>query len=123
MSPHQRLWHSVAPYKGRLVLGIACVLMANLGRMTGPIVLRDAVDDLTGGITQLKLLYYGGAFIAVTLIAGVFIFCQRRLIEAVARSVEYDLSNDFYAHLQKLPLEFYQTSRTGDLMSRATSDL
>jgi ATP-binding cassette subfamily B protein len=97
--------------------------MANLGRMTGPIVLRDAVDDLTGGITQSKLLYYGGAFIAVTLIAGVFVFFQRRVIPTVARSVEYDLSNDFYAHLQKLPLEFYQASRTGDLMSRATSDL
>jgi ATP-binding cassette subfamily B protein len=45
------------------------------------------------------------------------------VIPAVARNLEYDLSNDFYAHLQKLPLEFYQTSRTGDLMSRATSDM
>jgi ATP-binding cassette subfamily B protein len=97
--------------------------MANLVRMTGPIVLRDAVDDLTGGITRSKLLYYGGAFIAITLIAGTFVFFQRRVIPAVARSFEYDLANDFYAHLQRLPLQFYQASRTGDLMSRATSDL
>ncbi len=123
MSPRQRLWRYVAPYKHRLVLGIGCVFMANLVRMTGPIVLRDAVDDLTGGITRSKLLYYGGAFIAITVIAGSFIFLQRRVIPAVGRSFEYDLANDFYAHLQRLPLQFYQAARTGDLMSRATSDL
>ena len=106
-----------------LLLGTACVLIANLGQMTGPIVLRHAVDDLTTGITQSKLLYYGGAFIAITAIAGLFVFLQRRVIPSVARGFEYDLGNDFYAHLQKLPTEFYQTYYTGDLMSRATSDL
>ncbi|HEV8169189.1 MAG TPA: ABC transporter ATP-binding protein [Pyrinomonadaceae bacterium] len=123
MTPRQRLWHYIAPYKGILALGVLCVLVANLGRMLGPIVLRDAVDDLTTGITQSKLLWYGGAFVLITSVAGVFIFLQRRVIPSAARSFEYDLANDFYAHLQKLPLEFYQTARTGDLMSRAISDL
>ncbi len=123
MTAYQRLWHYLKPYRGMLFLGTACVLIANLGQMTGPIVLRYAVDDLTTGITQSKLLYYGGAFIAITAIAGVFVFLQRRVIPSVARGFEYDLGNDFYAHLQKLPPEFYQTSYTGDLMSRATSDL
>ncbi len=123
MTAYQRLWHYLKPYRGRLFLGTACVLIANLGQMAGPIVLRYAVDDLTTGITQSRLLYYGGAFIAITAIAGVFVFLQRRVIPSVARGFEYDLGNDFYAHLQKLPPEFYQTSYTGDLMSRATSDL
>ena len=123
MTPRQRLWRYVAPYKGTLALGIGCVLIANVGRMVGPIVLRNAVDDLTAGITQAKLLWYGGAFVFVTSVAGVFLFLQRRVIPSVARSFEYDLANDFYSHLQKLPLEFYQNARTGDLMSRAISDL
>lgn len=123
MTARQRLWRYVAPYKAVLVWGIACVFIANVGRMIGPLVLRYGVDDLTGGITRGKLLYYGGAFIAVMLVACCFVFLQRRVLPTVARNFEYDLSNDFYAHLQKLPLEFYQASRTGDLMSRATSDL
>jgi ATP-binding cassette, subfamily B, multidrug efflux pump len=123
MSPRQGFLRYIAPYKVTLALGIGCVLIANLGRMFGPIVLRDAVDDLTVGITRSKLLWYGAAFIAITIIAGIFVFLQQRLIPSAARSFEYDLSNDFYAHLQKLPQEFYQCSRTGDLMSRATSDL
>lgn len=123
MTPRQRLWHYVAPYKGMLVVGIGCVLAANFGQMLGPIVLRDAVDDLTTGVTQSKLLWYGGAFIAITAVAGLFYFLQRRVIPNVARSFEYNLANDFYAHLQKLPLEFYESARTGDLMSRAISDM
>lgn len=123
MSARQRLWRYVAPYKAILAWGIVCVFIANLGRMIGPVVLRYGVDDLNSGITQRKLLYYGGAFIGVMLVACCFVFLQRRVIPTVARNFEYDLANDFYAHLQKLPLEFYQTHRTGDLMSRATSDL
>lgn len=123
MTPRQRLWHYLAPYKAMLAVGIVCVLIANFGQMLGPIVLRDAVDDLTVGVTRSKLLWYGGAFIAITAVAGLFYFLQRRVIPNVARSFEFDLSNDFYAHLQKLPLEFYQSARTGDLMSRAISDM
>jgi ATP-binding cassette, subfamily B, multidrug efflux pump len=123
MTPSQRLWRYLKPYKGLLAAGVGCVLVANLGRMLGPIVLRDAVDDLTVGITQSKLFWYGALFVAITAVAGIFIFLQRRVIPNVARSFEYDLANDFYAHLQKLPPEFYQSSRTGDLMSRAISDL
>jgi ATP-binding cassette, subfamily B, multidrug efflux pump len=123
MTPQQRFWHYVRPYKSLLTVGIACVLIANLGRMAGPIVLREAVDDLATGITRSRLLVYGAVFVAITTVAGIFIFLQRRVIPNVARSFEYDLANDFYAHLQKLPLQFYQGARTGDLMSRATSDL
>lgn len=123
MNARQRLWSYAAPYKGTLALGLGCILMANVGRMTGPVVLRYAIDDLMTGITQSKLLSYGGVFVAIMLLAGVFVFFQRRLCHRAARGVEFDLANDFYAHLQKLPSKFYDTHRTGDLMSRATSDL
>ncbi len=123
MSPRRKLWGYVRRYRGSLSLAVGCILLANLVRMAGPFVLRYAVDDLTIGITESKLLFYGGAFVSVAIVAGVFIFFQRRLMATVARNVEYDLGNDFYAHLQRLPLKFYHTYRTGDLMSRATSDL
>ena len=48
---------------------------------------------------------------------------MRQIIIGVSRHMEYDLRNDFFAHLQRLPPAFYQAHRTGDLMSRATNDL
>lgn len=100
-----------------------CVFMTNLVRMGAPIVLRHAVDELATSISHSKLLEYGGLLILIALGQGVFLFTQRRLLINMSRDIEYDLRNDFYAHLQKLPFEFYQAHRTGDLMARATNDL
>ena len=54
---------------------------------------------------------------------GVFRFLMRRILIGASRHIEYDMRNDFFAHLEKLPLAYFQTHRTGDLMSRATNDL
>jgi ATP-binding cassette subfamily B protein len=48
---------------------------------------------------------------------------QRRTLINMSRYIEYDLRQDFYHHLQKLPLSFFHDHRTGDLMARATNDL
>ena len=54
---------------------------------------------------------------------GFFRFWMRKILIGVSRDVEYDLRNDFLAHLQKMSLSFLQTRSTGDIMSRATNDL
>lgn len=123
MTPLRKLLSYFAPYKRTMIIGIACVFMTNLVRMGAPLVLRHAVDDLAAQITHSKLLEYAGLLILISVGQGVFLFTQRRLLINMSRDVEYDLRNDFYEHLQKLPFEFYQTHRTGDLMARATNDL
>src|SRR5262245_27022592 len=123
MTPLRKLISYFAPYKRAMILGISCVLMTNVLKMPAPLVLLRAVDDLAVNVTREKLLEYGGLLVLFALIQGVFLFTQRRVLINMSRDIEYDLRNDFYAHLQKLPFEFYQTHRTGDLMARATNDL
>jgi ATP-binding cassette subfamily B multidrug efflux pump len=123
MTPFRRLLGYFARYKRTIIVGTICVFMTNVVRLTAPVVLRHAVDDLTAQITNSKLLEYAGLIVAIALTQGIFLFAQRRLLINMSRDIEYDLRNDFYEHLQKLPFEFYQTHRTGDLMARATNDL
>jgi ATP-binding cassette subfamily B multidrug efflux pump len=123
MTPLRKLIGYFSRYKRTLIIGIACVFMTNLVRLTAPLVLRHAVDDLTAEVSHSKLLEYAGLLVSIALTQGVFLFAQRRLLINMSRDIEYDLRNDFYAHLQKLPFEFYQSHRTGDLMARATNDL
>ena len=123
MTPLRKLISYFAPYKRAMFFGIACVFMTNVLKMAAPLVLRRAVDELTAVVTQSKLLEYGGLLVLFALIQGIFLFTQRRVLINMSRDIEYDLRNDFYGHLQKLPFEFYQTHRTGDLMARATNDL
>ncbi|HET9530360.1 MAG TPA: ABC transporter transmembrane domain-containing protein, partial [Blastocatellia bacterium] len=123
MTPFRRLISYFAPYRKTLIFGVSCIFFTNLAKLTQPIVLRYAVDDLTASLTESKLLQFAGLIILIALVQGVFLFAQRRALINMSRHVEYDLRNDFYRHLQRLPFDFYQTHRTGDLMARATNDL
>jgi ATP-binding cassette subfamily B protein len=74
-------------------------------------------------VTRVKLAQYAGLLLGIAVTAGCFRFLSRRVIVAVSREIEYDLRNDFYAHLQRLSVSYFQSVRTGDIMSRATNDL
>src|SRR5439155_24855363 len=100
-----------------------CVVGTTAIALAAPMVLRYAIDDLTRGVTRAKLVEYGGLLLAIGLVGGFFRFLMRRILIGASRNIEYDMRNDFFAHLEKLPLAYFQAHRTGDLMSRATNDL
>ena len=119
----RRLLPYLAQYKGRLALGMVCLLFGKAASVLAPQVLRMTIDDLTVAVTAQKLLLYCGLIIALALVDGFFRFWMRRLLIGVSRYVEFDLRNDFYAHLQRMSPSFFGRWRTGDLMSRATNDM
>jgi len=123
MSPYRRLLGYVLRYRRDFLQGLACVIVTRGVAVTGPWVLGYAIDDLKTGVTRAKLVEYGAVLLSIGIVSGVFLFLQRRILTGTSRQIEYDRRNEFFAHLQTLPLDFFQTRRTGDLMSRATNDL
>src|SRR5262245_22872717 len=119
----RRLLSYVLRYRRAFVLGLICSITTTGITLASPKILQYAVDDLTQGVTRAKLLEYGTLLLAVGVVAGVFRFLMRRILIGASRWIEYDMRNDFYAHLQKLPMSYFHAHRTGDLMSRATNDL
>src|SRR6266542_2489624 len=118
-----RLLPSIARYRRGLAWGLACVALTDLLSLTQPQVLRFAVDDLYRGVTAEKLGRYALLLFGIAVAAGVFQFWMRQAVIGISRHVEYDLRNDLFAHLQKQPLQYFQHSRTGEIMSRATNDM
>ncbi len=111
-------------YRWRLVLGTIFVLISVVFGVFVPRYVGQAIDDLrTSGVTYDRLLRSVLIIIGTSVISGIFLFFQRRTLINMSRYIEYDLRQDFYDHLQKLPLEFFQNHRTGDLMARTTNDL
>ncbi len=74
-------------------------------------------------VSSGRVLFFGLLVFGVALLAGILRFAQRRIIQGVARQMEFHLRADFFLHLQKLSAAYYDNVRTGDLMTRATSDL
>jgi ATP-binding cassette subfamily B protein len=123
VSPLTRLFRYVHRYRAKFIGGLMCVVATRSVALAGPTILGYAIDDLTRGVTREKLAGYGALLLGIGLVGGVFMFLQRRVLIGASRDIEYDMRNDFFAHLERLPLAYFQTHRTGDLMSRATNDL
>jgi ATP-binding cassette subfamily B protein len=123
VSPLRRLSRYVFRYRGKFALGLVCVVVTRSVALAGPAILGRAIDEMTGGITRGRLAGYGVLLLAIGLVGGTFQFLSRRILIGASRDIEYDMRNDFFAHLETLPLAYFQSHRTGDLMSRATNDL
>jgi ATP-binding cassette subfamily B multidrug efflux pump len=123
VSPVARLFSYVKRYRRKFLVGLGCVVVTTSVRLTSPRVLQHAIDDLTVGVTVRKLAGWGSLLLVIGIVSGVFRFLMRRILTGVSRDIEYDMRNDFFAHLQTLPAQYFQANRTGDLMSRATNDL
>jgi ATP-binding cassette, subfamily B, multidrug efflux pump len=119
----RRLLPYLLRYRRQFAIGLACVAMTTGVSLIAPWVLQHAVDDLHSGVTRRKLFLYAGALLGIAVTGATFRYLMRRIIIGVSRQIEYDLRNDFFARLQLFPLSYFQSRRTGDLMSRATNDL
>jgi ATP-binding cassette subfamily B multidrug efflux pump len=111
------------PYKGQLAFGVFCILASTVAGLFIPALVGRAIDALRADVTTWTLLRSAATILGVSFISGVFLFLQRQTLINMSRHVEYDLRRDFYAHIQRMPLSFFQQHRIGDLMARATNDL
>ena len=123
MGPFRRLLPFILRYRRAFAVGLTCVIVTAAIQLLAPWVLKHAIDDLNGGVTRRKLALYAVLLLGIAVAGGVFRFLMRRIIIGASRDIEYDLRNAFFSRLQLMPLEYYQSRRTGDLMSRATNDL
>ena len=123
MTPGRRLLGYVLKYRRSFLVGFICIIATAAVGLAGPWVLKYAIDDLKIDVEAGKIRLYAATLLALAAVGGVFRFLMRRIIIGASRDIECDLRNDFFAHLQRLDLAYFQRHRTGDLMSRATNDL
>ncbi len=118
----KRLWRYVRRYRRRYALGAVALLLTASMAMSIPYLLKRAVDAAAAGagleVARLALLVVAVAVVQ----AGVRTF-SRALVFNVGRDVEYDLRNDLFAHLLRLPPAYYRDHPTGDIMSRLVNDV
>jgi ATP-binding cassette, subfamily B, bacterial len=105
-----------------LAAGIGVGLAWTVGKTASPLLVRNAIDK---GITkrQGNLLWWSAALLVAGLIASVFTGLRRFYAFRESRQAETYLRERLFAHLQKLHFAFHDASQTGNLMSRAASDL
>ncbi len=110
-------------YKKKLVWGFIFIILSNVGEVYIPLLLRDSIDALQKNMSMDLITKYAVLIIVVTILSGIFRYMIRQTIIVMSRHIEYDLRGDFWSHIQKLPLRFFQNNSTGNIMSHATNDI
>jgi ATP-binding cassette subfamily B multidrug efflux pump len=111
------------PYKVSLIIGIACIVGYAAFNLSVPLIVGSTIDANWQEISWQKLTVASLKVLGASVIGGIFLFLQRRILIGISRHIEYDLRNDFYAAMVNQPQSFFHEHRTGDLMARATNDL
>lgn len=123
MDDIKKFAHYFRRYKLQLTIGIACILASVIAGLLIPLFVGRAVDENWAQVTWSKLTISAAKVMGASIVSGIFLFLQRRILIGMSRNVEYDLRKDFYEHLVNQPLSFFHEHRIGDLMARATNDL
>lgn len=119
----RRLWVYVKRNRRDYLLGVLTTLGYVAGFVAVPILVGWAVKAVADGLPAAEVARRCAWLGAVTVGRSALRFFSRVEIFNAARQIEYELRNDLFDHLQRLPQSFYLRWRTGDLMSRCVNDL
>ena len=119
----RRLTPYIRPHRAALLGSGVAALAATLAGLGIPLVTRAIVDGpiARGDLSVLPPLVLG--VLAFGLVEAGLIFLRRMLVAGPSNQVEATMRGDLYAHLQRLPVAFHDRWASGQLLSRATSDL
>ncbi|HQJ73946.1 MAG TPA: ABC transporter ATP-binding protein [Bacteroidota bacterium] len=118
-----RLKPYLLKYKHLYIIGFLATIVSNISGIIVPLIIRNAIDSLSKNVQLIEIIKTSLLIVFVSIIAGVCLFLTRRTIIVASRKIEYDLRNDFFSHLLKLDLKYFQNTSTGDLMAHATNDI
>lgn len=119
----QKILSYLQPYKERIGFGVLALLIVNALGIYLPLLIRDVIDSLEGGISGAQLTQDIIFILVLTTIMWGIRMVSRVLIFGVGRIVEYDLKQNIFSHLLTLEPSYFATHRSGDLINRATSDV
>jgi ATP-binding cassette, subfamily B, multidrug efflux pump len=99
------------------------MVLTTLFQVWVPWLVRQAVDHVQAGVAGSSLAQDAGLILLAVALQGLFLYTMRMSLIRTSRHMEYELRNDLFDHLARLPAATYRTRKVGELMSRATNDL
>ena len=118
------IFQYIKRHRLQYILGIITLFIVDIANVFIPKMTGNITDGLKAGnidwagITHYLLILF---LLGLTLAVGRFLW--RYFLFGASRSIEKELRNDMFAHLETMDVEFYNQNKTGDLMTRFTSDL
>jgi ATP-binding cassette, subfamily B, multidrug efflux pump len=128
----KRLFRYLRPYKGWVILATILTLpiapLAAVGPKLFQLAIDNYIDPALRNRIALDAAIHGVGWMSVLFVASLalgflFQYVQIAVMQKVAQDTMYDLRKEIFAHLQRLPMSFYDRSPVGRLVTRVTTDV
>lgn len=120
---YRRLLTYLWPHWKILLVSVICMIFVACSNLVLPWIIKDVVDQVLTNKNLYMLYMVIVAILVIFLIRGITTFGHRYLMGYLGQRVITDLRNALYAHLQRLPIAYYDKRRTGEIMSNVTNDI
>ncbi len=114
------------PYRGRILLALFFLVMAALSTLAFPVALKSLVDDglvaASPGERLMAMREHFGLLFVVGASLGVFSSLRFYMVSWIGERITADLRNAVYRHVVQQSPEFFETTASGEVLSRLTTD-
>ncbi|HZK28453.1 MAG TPA: ABC transporter ATP-binding protein [Thermoclostridium sp.] len=117
----KRLWAYIKPYKKDIILTLMMVILSSITVLTGPYLLRFAINILIPAKATLKLVVVAFVYLISIIISMICMKYRIRVMASLAQNVIADLRRDVFIHLQKLPFTYYDSRPHGKIIIRVVN--
>jgi ATP-binding cassette, subfamily B, bacterial len=126
VAPLRALLPFLAPYRGRIALALLFLVMAAVSTLVFPVALRTLIDrglvTSDPGARVMALRDHFFALFGVGVALGIFSAARFYMVSWLGERITADLRNAVYAHVLGQSPEFFETTQTGEVLSRLTTD-
>lgn len=116
-------------YRGRLILVVGFILLSAAASVAGSLFLQILIDDYIGPLLGVENPVFTGLFQAIAIMGGIYLagvvstYIYNRTMVVIGQGVQKRIRDALFAHMQLLPVKYFDTNSYGDIMSRYTNDI
>lgn len=122
----RRLWNYMMHYRLLLLTALLMTVVSNFLALLGPMLSGYAIDAIQPGKGQVdfpRVFYYAGLMVIFFAASSALSYGLSALMITISRKVVYRMRQDVFEHMLKLPVGYYDTHQTGDMISRISYDI
>jgi ATP-binding cassette subfamily B protein len=122
LKPLRTLWPFITPYYRTLIAALLALLIASAAMLAMPVALRFLIDNGFIAQNMETVNRYFGWFLAATIIFSLFAAMRYYLVTWLGERVVADIRNAVYGRVIRMDPSFFEVTRTGEVLSRLTTD-
>jgi len=119
----RRFWAYIRRHRRAYAVGYLGGLVSIAMAQSSPWIMKLAIDGIGRHVGTGLLAAYAAALVGLAAAEAAATYVMRWAILAAAYRIETELRREYFAHLQRMPLAFFERTPTGDLMARAVNDI